>query len=87
MMFHGNRLLADDSHEISCLIFSKIRNKFTKFVVCCSLIGALRVKPKSQLQLIAFMIFLEGGEGGFLELLIKKHIYIYRYHAASKRVN
>ena len=25
MIFHENRLLADDSHVISCLIFSKIR--------------------------------------------------------------
>ena len=35
-MFHKNRLLADDSHEISCLIFSKIRKNITKFVVRCS---------------------------------------------------
>ena len=36
MIFHENRLLADDSPEISCLIFSKIRKNITKFVVCCS---------------------------------------------------
>ena len=35
MIFHENRLLADDSHEISYLIFSKIRKDVTKFVVCC----------------------------------------------------
>ena len=36
MMFHENRLLADDSHEISYLISSKIRKNITKLVVCCS---------------------------------------------------
>ena len=36
MIFHENRLLADDSHVISCLIFSKIREDVAKFVVCCS---------------------------------------------------
>ena len=35
MIFHENRLLADDSHEISYLIFLKIRKDVTKFVVCC----------------------------------------------------
>ena len=36
MIFHENRLLADDSREISYLIFSKIRKDVEKFVVCCS---------------------------------------------------
>ena len=36
MIFHENRLLADDSHEISYIIFSKIRKDIAKFVVCCS---------------------------------------------------
>ena len=36
MIFYENRLLADDSHVISCLIFSKIRKDYEKFVVCCS---------------------------------------------------
>ena len=36
-MFHENRLLAYDSHEISYLIiFSKIRKVVAKFVICCS---------------------------------------------------
>ena len=44
MIFHENRLLADDSHEISYLIFLKIRKDVAKFVVCCSCVfGALRV--------------------------------------------
>ena len=36
MIFHENRLLADDSHEISYLFFPKIKKDVTKFVVCCS---------------------------------------------------
>ena len=37
MIFHENRLPADDSHEISYLIFFlKIRKDVAKFVVCCS---------------------------------------------------
>ena len=36
MIFHENRLPADDSHEISYLIFLKIRKDVSKFVVCCS---------------------------------------------------
>ena len=36
MIFHENRLLADDSHEISYLILSKIRKDCGKFVDCCS---------------------------------------------------
>ena len=37
MIFHENRLPADDSHEISYLIFfSKIGKEVANFVVCCS---------------------------------------------------
>ena len=36
MKFHENRLLADDSHEISCLIFSKINKDGAEIAVCCS---------------------------------------------------
>ena len=37
MIFHENRLLADESQEISYLIFySKIKKDVTKIVVCCS---------------------------------------------------
>ena len=36
MIFHENRLLGDDSHEISYLIFSIIGKDVVKFVVCCS---------------------------------------------------
>ena len=37
MIFHENRLLTDDSHEIPYLIFSKIRKDVTK--------GSLTVWP------------------------------------------
>ena len=36
MIFDENRLPADDSHEISYLIFSKIWKDIVKFVVCYS---------------------------------------------------
>ena len=36
MIFHENRLLADDSHKILYLTFSKIGKDLAKFVVCCS---------------------------------------------------
>ena len=36
MIFHENCLLADNSHAISSLIFSKIKKDVAKFVVCCS---------------------------------------------------
>ena len=36
MIFHENRLLADDSHVISYLILSKIGENVASFVVCCS---------------------------------------------------
>ena len=38
MIFHENHLLADDSHEIAYLIFSKIRKDVAEGVI-----GALRV--------------------------------------------
>ena len=44
MKFHENHLLADDSHEISCLIFSKIEKDVAKLSSAAVVIGALRVK-------------------------------------------
>ena len=46
MIFHENRLLADNSHEISYLIFfPKIRKMLRKLSVAV-VIGALRVKEQ-----------------------------------------
>ena len=38
MIFHENCLLADDSHEISCLVYYFLKNRkdIAKFVICCS---------------------------------------------------
>ena len=47
MIFHENHLLADDSHEISYLIFSKIGKDVAKFVLCCSCDWGLRVNLKA----------------------------------------
>ena len=44
MIFHENCLLADNSHEISYLIFSKIRKDVANLSSAAVVIGALRVK-------------------------------------------
>ena len=44
MIFHENRVPADDSHEISNLIFSKIGKMSQNFSSAAVVIGALRVK-------------------------------------------
>ena len=44
MVFHENRLLADDSHEISYLFFRKLRKMSHKLLSAAVLIGAIRVK-------------------------------------------
>ena len=46
MIFHENCLLADNSHEISYLIFSKIRKDVAKLSSDAVVIGALKVKVK-----------------------------------------
>ena len=44
MIFHENRLLADDSHEISFLISFKIGKDVAKLSSVAVVISALRVK-------------------------------------------
>ena len=44
MIFHENRLLADDSHEISFLISFEIRKMSQNLLSAAVVIGALRVK-------------------------------------------
>ena len=44
MIFHENRLLADDSHVISYLILSKIGKMTQNLSSAAVVIGALRVK-------------------------------------------
>ena len=48
MIFHENRLLADDPHEISYLIFfEKKEEKMSQNLSSATVvIGALRVKPR-----------------------------------------
>ena len=43
MIFHENHLLADDLHETSYLIFSKIRKDVEKLTSAAVVIGALMV--------------------------------------------
>ena len=45
MIFHENCLLADNSHEISYLIFSKIKKMSQKLSSAADVIDTLRVNP------------------------------------------
>ena len=47
MIFHENRLRADNSHEISCLILSKIRKVSQNLSSAAVVIGTLRVNVVS----------------------------------------
>ena len=49
MIFYENRLLADDSHEISYLILWKIKKDVAKFVVCCIHDQRFKVKHNHKL--------------------------------------
>ena len=51
MLFHENRLLADDSHEISYLMFSKIKKDVAKLSSAAVVNGALRVNCLSATDL------------------------------------
>ena len=50
MIIHENRLLADDSHEISYLILFETRKDGTQFVICCSGDWCFRGKKISRCQ-------------------------------------
>ena len=51
MIFHENRLLADDSHELSYLIFSKLGKMSQNLSSTAVVIGALRVNGKNTLPM------------------------------------
>ena len=57
MIFHENRLLADGSHELSYLIFSKIGKDVKNVSSAAVVIGALRVNGKNTL-LMGCILFL-----------------------------
>ena len=44
MIFHENRLLADDSHEISYLFFKKLGKMSQNVSFAAVVMGALRIK-------------------------------------------
>ena len=54
MIFHENRLLADDSHEISYLIFLKMRKYVAKLSSVAVVTGALRIKMKCFLDIMSW---------------------------------
>ena len=59
MIFHENRLLADDSHVISYLIFVENWERCPKMSSAAVVIGALRVK--TALSIIFDYLFLMTG--------------------------
>ena len=50
MIFHENRLLADDSHEISCFICQKLGKMSQNLSSAAVVIGALRVNELGTIQ-------------------------------------
>ena len=51
MIFHENRLLADDSHEIPYLIFYRKLRKMSQNLSSAAVVnGALRVNTKTELN-------------------------------------
>ena len=47
MIVHGNRLLAEDSHEKAYLFFRKLEKMSQNLASAAVVIGALRVKEKT----------------------------------------
>ena len=61
MIFHENRLLADDSHEISYLIFSKIGKKISQNLSSAAfVILALRFNPYHHMEKSIFIIIISA---------------------------
>ena len=73
MVFHENRLLANDSHDISYL-FILIRKDVAKFVVYTAfVIGALGVSKSGTVSDVYFFM-LSSTEHGILTTHIKTNI-------------
>ena len=61
MIFHENRLLADNYHEISYLIFSKMGKDFANLSSAAVMIGTLRVKKMMKVCLILHVLTTLGA--------------------------
>ena len=86
MVFHENCLPADNSDEISYLIFSKIRRDVPKSVVCCSRDWRfLRVKFLVMFFLQLLKQFQKIQEWRALDLLCK-HLKIIGYFRETEKV-
>ena len=73
MLFHENRLLADDSHKISYLIFYQKLGMMSQNVSSVAVvIGALRVKYSLQTYVARIQIRISTEE------------YVKRYHSRVK---
>ena len=58
MTFHENRLLADDSHEKSNLIFLKIRKNVAKLSSASVVIGALKLTRSVTMNCFRFFLYI-----------------------------
>ena len=57
MIFHENRLLADDSHEISYLIFFRKLEKMSQNLLSASVvIGSLRINTLTRKRMIVALL-------------------------------
>ena len=68
MIFHENRLLTDDSQEISYLFFQKLRKMLQNLSSAAVVIGALRVKqlklfcPSKNMSMMAMLFSCTGPD-------------------------
>ena len=78
MIFHENRLLADDSHEISFLIFFRNLGKMSQNLSSAAVvIGALRVKLEDAETTIQFKHVYFNFYEGFIHSTIYMNILVY----------
>ena len=76
MMVHDNRLLADNSHEISYLIFSKLGKMSQNLSSVAVVIDALRVKDNHQTAYPLMLSHLQKDQFALKQKqVISKHSY------------
>ena len=74
MIFHENRLLADVSHEISYLIFSKIRKDVAKLSSAADVM--VRREMQAQYVVTCLLMFITVTYADQWSLLCKLNAYI-----------
>ena len=82
MIFHLNRLLADDSHETSYFIFLKIGKHVEKLTSAAVVIGALRVNIGSIQHFMAKNIDRKS-----LDILVTIAVHLYNTDKQIQNIN